>query len=86
MTGRAFVHAFLSRDSLPLTINNLRELARKLLEEYGVTEILADRRGGQRGWRTERAGMAVSPYPAPSAPRRSSGPQGRSRLRERCCS
>lgn len=46
--GRAFVHAFLSRDALPLTITDLRELARKLREEYGVVEILAERRGAQR--------------------------------------
>lgn len=52
--GRAFVHAFLSRDGMPLTIGDLRALARKLREEYGVTEILAERNGGQRCWPTSR--------------------------------
>lgn len=53
--GRAFVHAFLSRDGMPLSIGDLRALARKLREEFGVTEILADRRGAARAWATGRA-------------------------------
>lgn len=57
--GRAFVHAFLSRDGSPLSIVDMRDLARKLREEYGVTEILAERGGRQRSWRTVRAGTSV---------------------------
>lgn len=53
--GRCFIHGFLRADGKPIEIAAWKALRRMLREEFGVTEILADRHGDDTSYDTAPA-------------------------------